>query len=119
METILRTTRKANKEHKCNYCFQKIEKGQTYDFSTHTYDGIIYNWKNHIHCSSIAGKLRMWDNCDEGLSGEDFCESIRIEYQNIMSEHYSKLYESKEFVYPKFPEQLKFVMDFHKIDHNL
>lgn len=113
METLTRSKPKANKEHKCSFCFQPIKKGHNYDKSTHKFDGEIYTWKSHFHCGELANKLRWFDDCDEGLSGEDFCECVRHEYQNIMSETQIELYESKGFIYPKFSEQLEFVLKHH------
>ena len=55
----------------------------------------------------------MFDNCDEGVTGEDFKENIRTEYQDIMQSKFNELYESKDFSFPVFSEQLSFVKTYH------
>lgn len=47
---------KAIKEHICNFCNSRIPKGDTYFKSTHKFDGMVYDWKSHKHCSEIADK---------------------------------------------------------------
>lgn len=98
------------------FCCQQIERGTTYLKSTHKCDGDVYTFKTHNHCADIASKLKMYDNCDEGLTTEGFLENIKNEYQEIMSSTQQELYESKDFVYPKFAEQLQFVMNHHGIN---
>ena len=111
METLSNTTPKAIKEHQCNYCGEKINKGEKYNSQTNVYDGDIYTWKSHKNCTDIASELRMHDECDEGVTGEDFRESIQYAYQDIMINTDIDYYESKEFKYPTFVEQLKVVCD--------
>ncbi len=77
------TKTKALKKHSCDYCQYPINIGDTYLRSTHTYDGEIYTWKAHQHCNDIADKLNMFDNCDEGLSCDDFYEEIKNEYTRL------------------------------------
>ena len=116
METIIYPNKvKANKNHRCNYCLQEIEKGSIYLKSLHKNDGDLYQWKSHISCDAIADKLKMFDNADDGVTDEIFIETIKEEYSDIMSEHFNEIYESKDFVLPKFAEKLKFVLDFHKL----
>lgn len=109
---------RARKKHRCDYCLQPITPGEIYERTVLKYDD-IYSWKSHLHCSTIAHKLKMFDNADEGVNDEYFGESIRSEYQSLMSKHHSDLYESKGFVYPKFPEQLFFVLQTHNIPQNV
>ena len=75
---------KANKEHRCNFCCEKIKQGETYITSTHKQDGTVYDWKAHKHCSEIADRLKMYEDCDEGLTGDDFQETIHSEYFDII-----------------------------------
>lgn len=112
METINRSTPKARKEHKCDFCSQVIPVGEVYEKSTHKIDD-IYVFKNHAACSEIASHLKMYDNCDYGLTGDDFKENIETEYSNIMSKHIKVLMKSPDFIYPSFKEQLEFVKIFH------
>lgn len=106
---------KANKDHKCDFCLELIAKGTEYELSVHKGDGGVYSWKTHKHCAELASKLRWYDNCDEGLTTEGFIESLKCEYQDIMHDHYNAEYESKDFKYPQFKEQLSFVLKHHKI----
>ncbi len=105
----------ARKEHKCSYCRLKIAIGDKYFHSVHKYDGTIYTWKSHGHCIDIAHKLRMYDDADEGVTDEIFCETISEHYRTITSETQTELYESDDFKYPSFEEELLFVLNHHKI----
>lgn len=102
-------TVKARKEHKCSYCGLKINKGDTYERSGLVFEGSAYTWKSHITCHRLASKLKWFDCCDEGLTGEDFRESVTCHYQIVMSEKFTEQYESKDFKYPSFEDQLKFL----------
>ena len=69
----------ARKEHICELCGCKINKGQKYYRQTNVFDGRIYDWIEHEECGQIASKLNMYDECDydeEGLSSEDFEEIL-------------------------------------------
>jgi fructose 1,6-bisphosphatase len=81
---------KAVKEHRCNLCGSKISIGDTYMTSTHKSDGDIYAWKTHKHCSEIADRLKMYEECDEGLTGDDFQETIHGEYFDLMLNKFTK-----------------------------
>ena len=103
----------AKKEHKCMLCGGVINKGEQYKRQTCIYNGSIYDLVCHSHCSFLASKLDMYDYCDDGLDGEAFKENIRTEYQDIMQSKFSEIYESKEFSFPVFSEQLNFVKKYH------
>jgi ribosomal protein L24E len=75
---------KAIKVHICNFCSLKIPKGDTYVKSTHKYDGKVYDWKSHKHCTEIALRLKMHDHCDEGVTQDDFMETIHCEHDDIL-----------------------------------
>jgi len=107
---------KAKKEHKCDFCLGIIEKGTTYLKSVYVYDS-IYSWKTHEKCSKIADELKMYDECDEGVTTEDFHEFINDRYKVIMSETKNEIYESDLFVFPSFIKQLDFVINYHSL-HN-
>lgn len=67
----------ARKEHTCNFCNQKIQKGEKYNRHGLVYDGAAYSWKSHIHCDELASHFKMYDDCwDEGLTGDDFREQV-------------------------------------------
>ena len=67
----------ARKEHICELCGCRINKGQKYYRQKNVYDGRIYDWIEHEECREIASELVVYDECDdEGLSSEDFEEII-------------------------------------------
>lgn len=105
METIsYQKEVKANKEHRCNFCCEKIRQGETYVTSTHKQDGTVYDWKTHKHCSEIADRLKMYEDCDEGLTDEGFQESIYSEYFDLML----ALFEKEDLKkYPDVVQQLR------------
>lgn len=80
----------ARKEHICEFCGGKINKGQKYYRQTNIYDGCIYEWIEHEECHQIASALDMYGKCDfdEGLSPERF-RDILDEY--IYQEHYDDI----------------------------
>lgn len=86
MITILKQTEPiAKKEHKCMFCGSSINVGTKYDKQTIVFENVIYDWAVHKECSEIARRLEMYDDCDDGVSGDDFC---RIIDEYILSEHY-------------------------------
>lgn len=82
----------ARKEHICELCGCKINKGQKYYRQTNVYDECIYDWIEHEECREIASELDMFGECDsdEGLSSEVF-EEILDNY--IYQEHYYDIAE--------------------------
>ena len=113
MQTLLIEKTRAKKQHKCDFCGLIIEIGEVYERQKNVSEGTLYTWKSHLSCNKIAAKLEMFDNCDEGVTGEDFKEYIREEYQNIMQSKFNDIYESKEFHFPIFADQLNFVKTQH------
>lgn len=75
---------KARKQHHCDFCNEKILKGEKYTNSTHVCDGRIYDWKTHKYCGQIASRLDMYDNCDEGVTMDDFMEIINDKHGDIL-----------------------------------
>lgn len=100
----------ARKDHKCNYCRGIIKKGEKYQRDFLKYDG-VYSWKSHLRCQSIASKLNMFDDCDEGVADEDFYEYIKCEYAKLYEKLYPETYETDSI--PNFFEQLTFVQNHH------
>ena len=91
MPTMLKESHPiARKEHLCEFCGCKINKGQKYHRQTNVYDDCIYDWIEHEECGQIASELDMYDeyNYDEGLSSEDF-EEILNNY--IHREHHNDI----------------------------
>ena len=112
MEMIQAPTKtKAIKEHRCNFCYQKILKGSIYVKSVWKADS-IYAWKTHNHCADIATKLKMYEDSDDGVDSDAFSEHIKNEYQNIIMQINPN---AKDIVYPKALERLSFVCNHHGI----
>ena len=80
----------ARKEHICELCGCKINKGQKYHRQTNVYDECIYDWIEHEECREIASELDMYDGCDydEGLT-PDYFKEILDNY--IYWEHYDDI----------------------------
>lgn len=83
------TETKAIKEHICNFCGEKIRVGEIYLKSTHKRDE-LYDWKTHRYCSNLAAKLKMYDYADEGVTHDDFVETISEEFFTILHRMFSK-----------------------------
>lgn len=115
MRNVSTRTYKAVKPHKCYFCQQEIKKGTTYTVQTNSYDGEIFSLKHHQECNTLAIKLKMYDNCDEGLSCYEFAENIFEEYNEIQF----KLHKSEHDIYittkVPFKDALQVVMEHHKI----
>ena len=80
----------ARKEHICELCGCRINKGQKYYRQKNVYDGRIYDWIEHEECREMASELDMYDECDydEGLSTDLFKEIID---DYIYWEHYDDI----------------------------
>jgi len=76
-ETIQGTkTVTARKPHRCDWCGLPINKGEKYHYAVYKYDGSVYSWKNHISCGVLVSDLDMVDDCDEGVTEDDFREFV-------------------------------------------
>lgn len=108
---ILRTsTPKAKNIHRCEFCGEKIKIGEVYE--NQVIDGSdFYVWKSHVRCSRIASKLNMYDESNEGLTGNDFCECITEQFKDI----YRNSHEGECKIFPEFNNQLDIVCLYHKI----
>ena len=60
----------ARKEHQCDWCRQKISKGEKYNYQTFVFDGDFCEWHSHLACSRVASAI--WDYCDP-YDGMDSC----------------------------------------------
>ena len=116
MITLSNKKRKARKQHVCDFCGLLIEVGTIYELQVNISEGILYSWKSHLSCNEIAGELDMFDDWDDGLTGEGFKEYIQEEYRSIMCTNFNEIYESKDFSYPNFSEQLEFVKKHHNCE---
>jgi len=108
------TTPKARKQHKCSYCGQIIKIGETYEQQTNIGDDGLYHWKSHISCQKLVDKLDMYKYCsDDGVTSDDFYESIIQEYYDIMKAEIGNLISINKDVI--FKDKLKFVKDYYKL----
>ena len=96
----------ARKEHRCNFCGEKISVGEKYHTSSCVYDGQCYTWKSHLSCNEIAHELDMYNNCDDGVDEDSFCEYINNEYFTLIG-------ESDDDGGNTFSERLKYVCDYY------
>jgi hypothetical protein len=117
---------KANKEHRCNFCCEKIRQGEIYCTSTHKHDGEVYTWKTHTHCSEMADRLKMYEDCDEGVTGDDFQETIHSKYFDLILSQFTKEDIKKysdviqEFRKVYFKNKLMYVINHYaRFDKNL
>lgn len=96
---------KAIKDHVCGFCSFAIERGSIYFNGVYKYDG-IYSFKTHIHCEDLAQKLGMYDDCEEGLTGETFREYINDECRKVSPINYDKF---------TFKDRLSMVRMYHNV----
>lgn len=75
---------KARKEHRCDFCGERILIGESYEKSTYAYDGHVYDWKAHNYCSKLASRLNLYADADEGVSMDYFMEAIHEEHDHIL-----------------------------------
>lgn len=77
MDILSIFTRKARKEHKCNWCSQSIKKGEIYEVQRNLDEGLFYTWKSHLKCSEVFDKLSMGDFHDgDGVNEIEFMHVI-------------------------------------------
>lgn len=117
METLSEENKvKAKKIHICNFCSAKIQIGDFYIKSTHKNDGDIYDWKTHRWCADLAHDLNMYDEADEGLTGDAFQEYVSNFHDdlliNILPKSEGNKYEGlvSQIKYVNFQKKLWFVI---------
>lgn len=87
METISEKTVKANKNHKCDWCGGKIDKGQLYITSFNKDGGDTWTWKNHVKCMDLYEKLDMGSQSWDGEVGSnEFMEYVYYFLQENMTD---------------------------------
>lgn len=106
MDIISTSQQVAKKDHKCSYCDGVIPKGENYRRAVLKYDN-LYVWKSHHRCDNIVSKLRMHDNCDEGVTQDDFYEIIKEEFHNLQT--------IENYFIPDFYGQLDYVCEKHNV----
>lgn len=117
------TETKANKEHRCSFCAEKITVGEIYIKSTHKHDGEVYDWKAHKHCSDIAARLKMYDDAEDGVTDDHFQETIHCEHDDLLIKMFSeedvKKYSDviQQIRHVRFKDKLRYVIrHYAKID---
>lgn len=77
------------KEHRCDLCGCRIEKGERHRMQRNLFDGAFYVWREHLVCHSVASQLKMYKECDDGLTESIFQEllidkavELDVEYNN-------------------------------------
>ena len=113
---------KAIKEHSCNFCGTKINIGEAYMKSTHKHDGDVYDWKTHKYCAEIAERLKMYDDADEGVTMDDFMETIHCKHDDLLinqlpfdkeqPQKFSDIIQQLRHV--KFKDKLWYVIRYYK-----
>lgn len=107
METLMQPQKtKANKEHRCDFCNGKINKGDKYLKSTHKSDGDIYDWKTHDYCSELASKMKMYDDADEGVTQEMFMENVSEAHYSFLTARFA---QNERRQYSDILNQLRYV----------
>ncbi|TDQ27664.1 hypothetical protein [Tenacibaculum caenipelagi] len=107
METLNSSKPKARKEHRCNFCWGVIPKGEVYESQTNVYEGTIYTWKAHTSCQDIARELKMFEDAgSEGVCDGMFSEYINEEYHLL-----TETSKDESVILPKttFQERLEYV----------
>ena len=83
--------RKARKEHQCNFCLGKINKGDIYLYDT-LKDGDFYTWKTCKHCLDLLARFEIYEKHGEITQGEfediitDLCIDYGIAYQDMTTQ---------------------------------
>lgn len=121
METLMQPSEtKAKKEHRCDLCAEKIFKGDKYIKSTHKHDGDLYDWKTHDWCAELANKMEMYEDADEGLTGDMFMEIVGDKHYDLMlaqfTENELKRHSDvlRQLRYVRFREKLHYVIMHYK-----
>lgn len=106
----------AKKDHTCNFCGEKILKGSIYVFSTHKHEGDLYNWKTHKYCGKLASVMNMYENCDDGVTEDDFTEHVSNFHDDLLIDLLPKG-DKKE--YSDIIQQLRHVNFKYKLNYVL
>lgn len=64
----------ARKKHKCDWCMEKINKGEKYNYQAFIFDGEFYEWRSHLACNRVVSAIWDYVDPDEGMSSEEFDE---------------------------------------------
>lgn len=100
METLRSDKRKARKDHRCDWCYGVIPKGEVYRNSCHVHGGDIYTFKNHLSCEKWVKERGLFEGrWGDGVSDYVFQEDVMVYCQDHMSK--------EEFTESSFQEKLQ------------
>jgi len=85
MDTLSDETRKARKQHRCNWCGNIIQKGEKYRHSVYVDGGDMWSFKAHLKCDQIFDAFYKedrpyWEEC----TAEYFEEKVVEELQSYV-----------------------------------
>ncbi len=100
MQTLRSENRKANKDHKCDWCGFIISKGTNYTNSACLDGSDVWTWKNHIECSELCQAMGLFDDVYEGVSFDYFHDAVTEAYKDIMIGFGHKV--DYKYKYPEF-----------------
>ena len=124
METIQQPKEtQARKEHRCDFCNEKILKGQKYIASTHVYD-YIYTWRSHKWCDKLCTRLKMHQHAEDyGVDQDHFVGTVSEEHHEILLKQLPEISGteiSRQLWMVPFKEKLWFVIrHYKKLDETL
>lgn len=106
---------KARKQHMCDFCGERISIGEKYMKATHV-DDYIYDWRAHVYCNKLSHTLKMYNECDDGVTAEYFQEDVSEKHIDILrnqlpNEGYQKYSDIlNQLTKVKFRDKLWFVI---------
>lgn len=83
METLSHKTVIARKDHNCNFCGLKINRGENYHTSFNIDGRESYAWKSHTDCQKLAEIFLEDENDREGLTQDEFDSCLFESYRDI------------------------------------
>jgi hypothetical protein len=106
--TLIKHTknRKAKKEHLCNFCCEKIDVGELYDYQFNTDGNEAWEFKSHLDCLNLYSRLRL-DYSDD-FDSDWFSEDVRSELLRIIDDE-TKYYS--DFMNLNTHEQVKLLLE--------
>lgn len=57
------------------------------------FDGAFYVWREHLVCHSVANQLKMYEQCDDGLTESIFQELLIDKAVELDVEYNNRLYK--------------------------
>lgn len=85
MHLIKSEFRRARKQHTCELCKLKINKGEKYSYQYVTDGGDTWSFYSHLECNFLANEL--WNYIlpfDDGMTDSEFEEGIHLFCKNMI-----------------------------------